>query len=148
MVKGKAKGPLFANVELQFASGLCFISRNAVCASLHCVCLIVPGIVFAQEYLVVDAQPKHVLVCGWGEQSFMRSILRELSYGQVALPPGSEVTFVNMHDRETSLEQAVHVSQCGCARLHCMPWPAGVNILHHSTTYQQFDWGPILGFQC
>lgn len=43
------------------------------------------------EYLVPDDRPKRVLVCGWGEQSFMRAVLRELDHGQMALPAGSEV---------------------------------------------------------
>ncbi len=44
-----------------------------------------PGqaLMHAQEYLVVDDRPRKVLVCGWGEQSFMRALLRELDQGQV-----------------------------------------------------------------
>lgn len=58
-----------------------------------------------------DDRPKRVLVCGWGEQSFMRAVLRELDQGQQALPDGSEVVFVNTHDTAASLEQAVRVVQ-------------------------------------
>ncbi len=32
---------------------------------------------------MADDRPRTVLVCGWGEQSFMRAMIRELDQGQV-----------------------------------------------------------------
>eukprot|EP00798_Chlamydomonas_sp_ICE-L_P025812 gene25812-11487_t len=59
------------------------------------------------EYFFTDDAPENVLVCGWGEQSLMSAIIREADRGQLALPPGSEMVFVNTHDTNASLGAAV-----------------------------------------
>lgn len=47
--------------------------------------------------------PTRVLVFGWGQQSFMRALLRELD---AALKDGSQVTFANLHDKVDTLDPA------------------------------------------
>ncbi|KAK9811837.1 hypothetical protein WJX72_011041 [[Myrmecia] bisecta] len=41
---------------------------------------------------------ERLLICGWGETSFMSDLLRELDRGPAALAPGSEVTLLNIHE--------------------------------------------------
>jgi hypothetical protein len=48
-----------------------------------------------------------VCVLGWGPNSLMASLIKELDHGLSALPKGSEVTFVNMHSPHDSLGQAL-----------------------------------------
>lgn len=73
----------------------------------------------------VDDKPVSVCVLGWGPNSLMASLIKELDHGLSALPKGSEVSFVNMHSPHDSLGQALHnitlenVQVC-CAALHCL----------------------------
>lgn len=39
-----------------------------------------------------------VLICGWGDASFMWMLLRELDRGPAALPRGSELTLFNSRE--------------------------------------------------
>lgn len=59
------------------------------------------------EYFEVNDDPERVMVCGWAEQSFMMDLLRELDHGSSCLPPGSEVIFLNSHDADTTLGEAL-----------------------------------------
>ncbi len=45
-----------------------------------------------------------VLVCGWGEPTFMSNLLRELDHGPAALPRGSEVVLFNQQETEQQQE--------------------------------------------
>eukprot|EP00798_Chlamydomonas_sp_ICE-L_P005399 gene5399-5621_t len=58
------------------------------------------------EYLFADETPKRVLICGWGEQSMMQSLLKELDRPNAGLPVGSELIFVNVHDPAKTLYPA------------------------------------------
>jgi hypothetical protein len=57
----------------------------------------------------VDECAERVLVLGWGPMSLMVDLLRELDHGLSALPPGSEVVFVNVHSRHDSLGHALQL---------------------------------------
>jgi len=52
----------------------------------------------------VDDGPEKVVVCGWGPNSLMADLIKELDHGLSALPAGSEVVFVNTHPPDQSLE--------------------------------------------
>ncbi|KAG2488131.1 hypothetical protein HYH03_013277 [Edaphochlamys debaryana] len=57
------------------------------------------------EYLVSnDSTAMRVLLCGWADSRFMATLLREMDYGNAALPPGSEVLLMNTHDPATTLD--------------------------------------------
>lgn len=58
-------------------------------------------------FLQVDDKPVSVCVLGWGPNSLMASLIKELDHGLSALPKGSEVTFVNTHNPHESLGQAL-----------------------------------------
>jgi hypothetical protein len=61
--------------------------------------------------LQVDDHAEKVCVLGWGPNSLMVDLIKELDHGLSALPKGSEVVFVNMHSPHDSLGQALqHVS--------------------------------------
>jgi hypothetical protein len=45
-----------------------------------------------------------VLVCGWGTNSFMADLLRELDHGLRCLAPGSQVLLCNQHSPGASLK--------------------------------------------
>lgn len=48
---------------------------------------------------------------GWGPNSLMLDLIKELDHGLSALPKGSEVVFVNVHNPHDSLGQALqHVT--------------------------------------
>ena len=48
---------------------------------------------------------------GWGPNSLMVDLIKELDHGLSALPKGSEAVFVNMHSPHDSLGQALqHVT--------------------------------------
>lgn len=51
----------------------------------------------------VDECAEHVCVLGWGPNSLMIDLLKELDHGLSALPKGSQVVFVNMHSPHDSL---------------------------------------------
>lgn len=51
----------------------------------------------------VDDGPERVLVLGWGAQSLMADLIKELDHGLSALPAGSEVVFVNTHSADETL---------------------------------------------
>jgi len=74
------------------------------------------------EYLQEDDRPDVVVVLGWGEQSFMRNVLRELDHGNSALPPASTVLFVNNHDPGSSLHAALEV--VSCKNIQCVHYKA------------------------
>jgi len=44
---------------------------------------------------VVLCCPQTVLLCGWGETTFMADLLHELDHGPAALPANSSVTLLN-----------------------------------------------------
>jgi hypothetical protein len=54
--------------------------------------------------LQVDESPVVLLVLGWGTNSLMADLLRELDHGLSALPRGSEVIFANTHTPGDSLD--------------------------------------------
>ena len=56
---------------------------------------------------------QRILVCGWGEPTFMSNLLRELDHGPAALPRNSEVVMFNR--LETEQQQAMLSVR---ARLH------------------------------
>ena len=49
---------------------------------------------------LVSTALQRILVCGWGEPTFMSNLLRELDHGPAALPLGSEVVMVNRLESE------------------------------------------------
>jgi hypothetical protein len=55
----------------------------------------------------VDDHPEKVCVLGWGPHSLMVDLVKELDHGLSALPKGSEVVFVNMHNPHDSLGQVL-----------------------------------------
>lgn len=69
---------------------------------------------------------------GWGPSSLMVDLIKELDHGLSALPKGSEVVFVNMHNPHDSLGQALqhvnleNVQVCGkpCAERLVSEHPA------------------------
>lgn len=59
----------------------------------------------------VDECAEKVCVLGWGPNCLMLDLIKELDHGLSALPKGSEVVFVNMHNPHDSLGQALqHVT--------------------------------------
>ncbi|KAK9810370.1 hypothetical protein WJX72_009592 [[Myrmecia] bisecta] len=58
------------------------------------------------EYRSSENEPERVLICGWGESTFMTMLLRELDHGPAALPRGSELTLFNMRDAQHVMGKA------------------------------------------
>ena len=63
---------------------------------------------------------QRILVCGWGEPTFMSNLLRELDHGPAALPRNSEVVMFNR--LETEQQQAM-LSVSGGQHLPCLTTP-------------------------
>ena len=51
-----------------------------------------------------------VLICGWGETSYMCDLLGELDHGPSALAPGSQVTLFNTRDEADILSAQPHLN--------------------------------------
>jgi len=56
------------------------------------------------EYTHASGGAEKVLICGWGEVTFMSNLLRELDHGPAALPRGSQVVLFNQQEAEQQQE--------------------------------------------
>lgn len=64
-----------------------------------------PQYLLPMEYTHSDGAAEKILICGWGEPTFMSNLLRELDHGPAALPKNSEVVMFNR--LETEQQQAM-----------------------------------------
>jgi hypothetical protein len=86
----------------------------------------------------VDDRPEKVCVLGWGPHSLMVDLVKELDHGLSALPKGSEVVFVNMHNPHDSLGQVlqhitlenVQVRPGKLAPVQGPPYDLHINLTH------------------
>ena len=53
------------------------------------------------QYVETIPKPIHILICGWNGRSLMQELLREMDHGKQAVPSGSTVVLVNVHEGET-----------------------------------------------
>lgn len=97
------------------------------------------------EYVKVDDKPVRLLVCGWGEPSFMAVLIREFDSGSCRLPADSEVILCNDHLKKDTLSRTLRKIRVQHIRVqHVKADPLDISALRRHVDLSRVDCAVVL----